>query len=97
MGSLIRGPAMPADRLRRRLAELIFPLDENARTDVPRCVLDYADALKTQCFPPKRTLISLKTHCRRSRHTFEDPAGARKPRFRTDLMMDMVALSIERG
>jgi hypothetical protein len=87
---------MPAERLRRRLADLIFPLDDRARTEVRRCVDEYVDLLKSQDAPPERVLIALKR--------IAEEAGIRSRALptdvsrgsRSDLMMDMVAWSIER-
>ena len=87
---------MPADRLRRRLADLTFPLDDDARSEVRRCVDEYVDSLKAQDAPPERVLVGLK-------HLAEEagvrsralPAAASRG-SRSDLLMDMVAWSIER-
>jgi hypothetical protein len=87
---------MPAERLRRRLADLTFPIDDHARTEVRRCVDEYVDSLKTEHAPPERVLIALKRIAGeagiRSRALPTDAGrGAR-----SDLVMDMVAWSIER-
>jgi hypothetical protein len=87
---------MPANRLRRQLAELTFPLDAYTRTEVQHLVQEYTDSLKAQDWPPERVLIGLKR--------IADESGIRSsslPRTegrasRSDLLMDMVAWSIER-
>lgn len=87
---------MPADRLRRRLADLTFPLDDSARSEVRRCVDEYVDSLKAQEAPPERVLIGLKRIAEEAGVRSRALVGAERRGSRSDLMMDMVAWSIER-
>ena len=87
---------MPDERLRRRLADLTFPLDDDARSEVRRCVHDYVDSMKTQDWPPERVLIGLKRIAEESGIRSKALPLAEGRGSRTDLVMDMVAWSIER-
>jgi hypothetical protein len=87
---------MPAERLRRRLADLTFPLDAGARTEVRRCVDDYVDLLKAQDAPPERVLVGLKRIAEEAGLRSRALPAADSRRSRSDLLMDMVAWSIER-
>jgi hypothetical protein len=87
---------MPAERLRRQLADLTFPLDARARTEVRRCVDEYVDLLKTQDAPPERVLIELKRVAEEAGVRSRALRAAESRGSRSDLMMDMVAWSIER-
>jgi len=87
---------MPAERLRRRLADLTFPVDDAARRDVRRCVDDYVDSLKEQDWPPERVLVGLKRIAEESGIRSKPLPLSESRASRTDLVMDMVAWSIER-
>jgi hypothetical protein len=88
-------PPMPAERLRHQLAGLQFPLDDDTRTEVQRRVREYVDFVKAQHWPPERVLVGVKR--------IADDAGIRSSALpamesrasRADLLMDMVAWSIE--
>lgn len=51
---------MPAERLRRQLADLQFPLSVAKRDDLRRSVNDYVDSLKTLEWPPERVIVAMK-------------------------------------
>jgi hypothetical protein len=87
---------MPDERLRRRLADLTFPLDDDARSEVRRCVDEYVDSMKTQNWPPERVLVGLKRIAEESGIRSKALPLAASRASRTDLVMDMVAWSIER-
>jgi hypothetical protein len=87
---------MPAERLRRRLADLTFPLDAAARSDVQRCVYEYVDSMKTQESPPERVLVGLKRIAEESGIRSNHLPAPESRASRADLLMDMVAWSIER-
>jgi hypothetical protein len=87
---------MPAERLRRQLAELTFPIDARTRTDVHRRVEDYVDALKAQNWPPERVLIGLKRIAEEAGIRSNPLVSPESRSSRSDLLMDMVAWSIER-
>jgi len=87
---------MPDERLRRRLADLTFPLDDDARREVRRHVDEYVDAMKRQDLPPERVLIGLKRIAEEARIRSKALPTAEARGSRTDLVMDMVAWSIER-
>jgi hypothetical protein len=92
----VSDPLMPADRLRRQLAELTFPVDDDTRIVVQRRVYDYVDWLKAQNWPPERVIVSLKLIAEES-GIRSSLLPAREGRAsRSDLLMDMVAWSIER-
>jgi hypothetical protein len=87
---------MPAERLRHRLADLTFPVDDDARRDVRRYVDEYVDSMRAQNCPPERVLVGLKRIAEESgirSKALPLPEGRGS---RTDLVMDMVAWSIER-
>jgi hypothetical protein len=87
---------MPAERLRRQLSELTFPIDDDARTQVRRCVYAYVDVVKAQNWPPERVLIGLKRIAEESGIRSKALPLPESRGSRTDLAMDMVAWSIER-
>jgi hypothetical protein len=87
---------MPADQLRRQLADLTFPIDERARNEVRRCVDEYVDSIKTQDWPPERMLVGLKRIAEESGLRSKALPKPESRGSRSDLMMDMVAWSIQR-
>ncbi len=87
---------MPADRLRHQLAELEFPLDDDARRAVRRRVQEYVDSAKAQHWPPERVLVGMKRIAEESGVRSKALPLAESRGSRSDLMMDMVAWMIER-
>ena len=51
---------MPADRLRRQLADVEFPLSGDKRADIRRCVDEYVDSLRALEWPPERVIVAVK-------------------------------------
>jgi hypothetical protein len=87
---------MPADRLRRQLAALTFPIDDRARDDVRRCVDEYVDSMKNRDCPPEQVLVGLKRIAEESGIRSKALSRPESRGSRTDLVMDMVAWTIER-
>ncbi|MFI5228777.1 MAG: hypothetical protein ACHQWU_06895 [Gemmatimonadales bacterium] len=87
---------MPAERLRSQLAALHFPLDSPTRTGVQRCVCEYVDAMKADHWPPERMLVGLKRIAAESGLTSSSLPARESRASRAELLMDMVAWSIER-
>jgi hypothetical protein len=87
---------MTADRLRICLAALQFPLDQRARTEVHRSVCEYVDQVKAEDCPPERMLIGLKRIAADSGITSNAHPTRESRASRAELLMDMVAWSIER-
>jgi hypothetical protein len=87
---------MPADRLRRRLADLRFPLDDDTRAEVRECVCAYVDSLKASQEPPERVLVGLKRIAADANVSPSSLPTADSRESRAHLLMDMVAWSIER-
>jgi hypothetical protein len=78
------------------MADLTFPLDEGARGEVRRCIHEYVDSLKTQGWPPERVLVGLKRIAEEVGIRSKILPAREGRASRTDLVMDMVAWSIER-
>jgi hypothetical protein len=87
---------MPDERLRRRLADLTFPIDDDVRREIRRCVDEYVDSMRAQNCPPERVLIGLKRIAEESGIRSKALPLPASRGSRTDLVMDMVAWSIER-
>ena len=87
---------MPANALQHQLERLRFPLGDDQRADVRRCVSDYVDWAKTQHWPPERMLIDIKRVAAEARVTVSSLPSPESRESRAHLLMDMVAWSIER-
>ena len=92
----IGGAAMPAERLRQQLAGLTFPLDDKTRREIRHCVADYVDSVKAQHSLPERVLIDLKRIAADAGVQASALLTADSRVSRADLLMDIVAWSIER-
>lgn len=85
---------MPSESLKRELAELHFPLDNDTRAAIQRCVREYVDSVKAEQWPPERVVIGLKR--------VADDAGIHAGAlslagrtYRDHLLMDIVAWGID--
>jgi len=87
---------MPDERLRQQLATVEFPLTDERRADIRRALNAYVDSMKSAGWLPERVIVDLKRiSAAAGIHGSALPTFATRA-SRSDLLMDLVAWSVER-